>query len=136
MGYKVKPKQYRLKFRDAEFEGLEVIMGSLTVGEWEQMMAPAGADRGKANDDVLELFASRVISWNLEDAQDKVVPCTLAAVKALDRPFVTQLIAAWQLAVIGVDPTSAPASPDGGETGDPVTAEELEMLAGASSPGS
>lgn len=141
MGYKVKPKQYKLKFRDAEFEGLEVIMGSMTVGEWDRMIAPASADpaeRATANDENLALFADRIISWNLEDAKGKPVPVTLKAVKEQDRPFMTALVTAWQLAIVGVDPTSPQESPDGEEK-TPVSMEDLEAMAAmeqASSPGS
>lgn len=140
MGYTPKPKQYALKFRDAEFEGLEVIMGSMTVGEWEEMMAPAPDDRqerAKANDANLLLFADRLISWNLETG-GKPVPATLAGLKSLDRPFMTDLMTAWQLALLGVDPTSGSGSSDGETTPeqDPLTAETLEAMAAASSPGS
>lgn len=141
MGYTPKPKQYALKFRDAEFDGLEVIMGSMTVGEWEEMMAPAPEDReqrAKANDANLLLFADRLISWNLEDAGHKPVPATLAGLKSLDRPFMTDLMTAWQLALLGVDPTSGSGSSPGGTTPepDPLTAQTLEAMAAASSPGS
>ena len=146
MGYRPKPRQYRLKFRDAEFEGLEVVMGSMTVGEWEQFMAPAPDDpagRAKVNEANKELFADRVISWNLTDAEDKPVPVTLAAIRAMDRPFFTNLTSAWVLALLGVDPTSGPASSNGGTNGEtapempqaPLTADDLEAMA-ASSPGS
>ena len=69
-------------------------MGSMTVGEWEQFMSPAPddpAERAKANQANKELFADRVISWNLTEGEDKPVPVTLAAIRAMDRPFFTTL---------------------------------------------
>lgn len=144
MGYRPKPRQYPLKFSDAEFAGLEVIMGSMSVGEWERLMG--GSDDLQAeNEWRLELFASRVISWNLtEGDDDRPVPVTLAALKELPRPFVTALFAAWQLALLGVDPTSAPASSNGASDGEtvpempqtPITAEDLAAMAATASPGS
>lgn len=147
MGYRVKPKQYRLKFAGAEFEGLEVIMASMTVREWEDLMSPLPDDRAeavKANDAKTELFASRIISWNLTGDDDKPVPATLAAVKGLDRPFVVALMSAWQMALIGVDPTSGSESSDGGTNREtppqmpqePITAEDLEAMAATANPGS
>lgn len=141
MGYKVKPKQYRLKFRDAEFEGLEVVMGSMSVGEWERLMAPApltAAERAAESDWGLQLFAERVISWNLEDDAGRPVPLTVAALKDLDRAFLNAVVSGWQLAIIGVDPTSSGASPGGeppAETADPLTAETLAAMSASSSPG-
>jgi hypothetical protein len=147
MGYQPKPRQYALKFRDAEFEGLEIVMASMTVGEWEEMMAPAPddpAERAKRNDANLSLFADRVISWNLDGKNGKPLPVTLKALKGLDRPFVTALMAAWQLALLGVDPTSGSGSSDGGTNREmppempqePITAEDLEAMAATASPGS
>ena len=145
MGYRPKPRQYPLKFSDAEFAGLEVIMGSMTVGEWERLMAVADGAAAE-NDWRLELFAGRVISWNLtEGDDDQPVPVTLAALKALPRPFMAALFTAWQMAILGVDPTSGPASSSGGSDGEtappgmpqePITAETLEAMAAGTSPGS
>ena len=144
MGYRPKPRQYPLKFADAEFAGLEVIMGSMSVAEWERLMAVADGAAAE-NDWRLELFAGRVISWNLtEGDDDQPVPVTLAALKALPRPFVAALFTAWQMALLGVDPTSAAGSSNGGSSGEtappgmpqePLTADDLAAMA-ASSPGS
>jgi len=149
MGYRPKPKQYKLKFADAEFEGLEVIMGSMTVGEWEQMIGPlpddaTAADRAAHADANKALFLDRLVSWNLDGKDGQPLPRTVAALNEQDRPFVAAMMAAWQLALLGVDPTSGAGSSNGASDGgappempqEPITAEALEAMATAASPGS
>lgn len=146
MGFRVRPKTYRLKFDGEEFDGLEIDIRSMTIREWERMMAPAAdlpdgpdasfAEREAArkaavarSDENLALFAARVVRWNLEDDDGNPLPVTLEAVKGLERSFVAELITAWQLALLGVDPTSGSGSSNGARPPEmpqqPITAEDL-----------
>lgn len=137
MGFRYAGKTYDLKFTAPELAGLEVAMRSVTVGEWGEMMAPAPpdpAERAKANRKILELFASRIVSWNLEDAAGVPVPHDAGAIAGQDRALVAEVITAWQLALVGVDPTSDGESPSGAETIPRMTAEDLEALAATSAP--
>lgn len=138
MGFRPEPKQYRLTFTDdPELAGLEVTVGSVSVGEYNQMLRQSlvdglTAETLDANDELLKLFASRLVSWNLEDQQGAAVPATLDGVLSQDRGLIAKVITAWQVALITVPKTSKTGSPDGQTTGGP---EDLG-LAEASSPGS
>jgi hypothetical protein len=108
-GFRPEPKQYRLKFIDDEdLAGLEVVMGSVTVGEYNEMLKLAlsdamDADSLDAGDKLLDMFAGRIVSWNLEDFKTgKKTPTTPAGVRSVERSIITRVIAAWQIAIVGV----------------------------------
>lgn len=136
MGFRPKPKRYRLKFADEDYEGLEVTMRSVTVGEWTDMMAPASSDpkeRAEANRQVMELFADRIVSWNLEDEHGKEVPTTVDAIMQQDRDVISTIVTSWQLMIVGVDPLAVNT---GTREGGLMTSEDLDaMMKGPSSPG-
>jgi hypothetical protein len=108
MGFYPEPTLYHLTFPEGDpLHGLEVTMGSLSVGEYNAMMRRALA-RGlseetlKANDEMIDLFVSKIASWTLEDKAGAAVPVTREAVDGLDRRLIAKLITAWQSALIGV----------------------------------
>lgn len=109
MGYKRNPKVYRLKFED-EYDGLEVMVRSLSMG---QLISWKTGDRERdVTEEMVELLAERIVSWNLEDEDGTPVPPTLEAIKAEDNDLVFAIINHWTDAVRGVDaplPESSPA---------------------------
>lgn len=123
MGYKRNPKVYNLRFQDGEFEGLEVQVRSVSMG---QLIAyRSGKDDGDKDSTVelVELLADRIIGWNLEDEDGTPVPPTLEAIKAEDNDLIFAVINQWMDAVSGVKaplPQSSPA-------GEPSPVESIPM---------
>lgn len=136
MGFRPEPKQYRLTFDGTELDGLEVVMGSVSVREFNEMIRLSMAngiseEAIAANDRVLELFAQHIVSWNLEDAKGKPVKTDLETVLGTDRSIIGQVVTGWQVALVTVPNPSKGDSPNG-----EISPSDLEALAASSSPGS
>jgi hypothetical protein len=105
MGY-VRDKIYKLVFADEEFDGLEVRARGLTTAELLEMksLEPSGDETEDAEklQRQIELFAGKLVSWNLETPGGQAVPASLDGVKSQDLEFVLQIIDAWMRAVISV----------------------------------
>lgn len=135
MGFEPQETQYRLTFEDPDLVGLEVLAGSLTVGEYTAMqrmgmLRPLGNTEGldrdallemiaeraeeamQANEKILELFASRLVSWNITKGGEPV-PATLEGIQGQDSRFISRIIAAWQRALIQGPPPLKEPSPNG-----------------------
>lgn len=106
MGYKRTPKHYNLVFgEDSEFAGLEVTVSGMSVGELLDIAdLQERVEDGKLEDiqQLLEKFASSLISWNLEDEEGNGIPVSTEAVKQQDLPFVLALIEHWVEAMAAV----------------------------------
>lgn len=107
MGFKPEQTIYKLTFKGTALDGLEVRVGSLTIREYNAMLRAGSADGPagvlKANVSVFELFLSKLISWNLEDADGNPVPQDMAGLESQERPVVTGIINAWQMAMVNID---------------------------------
>ena len=121
MGFKRAKRRYRLQFDDPELEGFEVVMGSLSIGEFMDLTGSftkvQGGDAAAGADSVSSLltrFSKSIISWNLEDDQGKAVPATLTGVKGQEMDFIMTVVMAWMDAMSGVDPTSRATANGGG----------------------
>jgi len=120
MGFKPKAKHYRLKFvGDDEYDGLEVVCTSLSVGDFEELMdivstATRSMKNGTATTDsdetrnsataLIDRFASCLVSWNVEDENSEPIPATRSGVSTQQFDFVLVLINRWMEAIAGVDP--------------------------------
>lgn len=137
-GFRPAPKRYKLTFDDSEdLKGLEVTMGTVTLGEYNEMMraglmAGVTAEVLDANEHLLDIFADRIVAWNLLDVKGKPVPRTPEAVRGQERHIITAIIGAWQLRLVGVDPTSNGTSSSGVTT----LEESLDLGSLSESPGS
>jgi len=119
MGFQRKKKKYKLRFEDPELEGFEVVMGSLSIGEFTELTdaftaAQAGQGAAEGVTGLLEKFAASIDSWNLEDEKGEPVPTTFDGVKTQDMDFIMQVVVAWMDAIAGVDPTSRASANGGG----------------------
>jgi hypothetical protein len=126
MGYRRPVKQFRLQFEDAEFDGLEVIMTSLSTGDLLKVTRGAGklaaldntaASVTAGGDDVAELLrvmAKSLVSWNLEDDHGPV-PANLDGILTQDLDLVVAVIQAWTSAIAGVAPPLPQSSNGGGQ---------------------
>jgi hypothetical protein len=117
MGFKVKEKQYKLKFDDdQEMAGFEVIMLPMSV-ETVLLLQELGEPRetrGEDREDVrstMQLVADHMVSWNLLDADDLPVPVSVKALQTLEMSFYRTIVREWDRACAGV-----PAPLDSGST--------------------
>ncbi|GAA1749394.1 hypothetical protein [Nonomuraea bangladeshensis] len=116
MGYKRARKVYNLQFADPEMDGLEVRARSMPLGDL-MTMADTIDNLDKATladvDGMLATFAEVLVSWNLEDDDDRPIPATVEGLKGQDQEFVFAIVGAYVNAVSGVsDPLPQP-SPGG-----------------------
>lgn len=130
MGFRKGRKTYRLTFEDPELAGLEVVANGVSMGRLLEMAGLAELAGGNFKpqdiakiDDLLELFSSCIVSWNLEDEEGAPVPSTLGGLKSQDTDFVLDMLMAWLDAVVNVSaPLKRPSS-----SGDQSLAASLPM---------
>jgi hypothetical protein len=121
MGYTPKKKQYKLVFADPDMNGLEVYMNSVPVGVMLQIddlsssinVSDSGSTSGKFRE-LLEIVASALVSWNIEEEDGTAVPADFDGLSTLETQFVMEIIAAWSQAVAGVTGPLEKGSTSGG----------------------
>lgn len=130
MGFTPNRTTYLLDFSDIpELDGLEVRARAAALGTFLDMTALAAIGSNPSADDVSSVgdlltgFAGVLKSWNLEDDDGVAIPATLDGLRALEFPFVFQIIRAWIQATAGVAAPLAPTSNGGG----PALAASLQM---------
>ena len=103
-GYKRKRKIYKLDFSETEWDGLEVRVRGLTTGEWLQLVQlSASAQEGDSEaEGMLKMFASHLISWNLEDDEGLPIGTTYDDIKENDFTMNMAIINAWTDALANV----------------------------------
>lgn len=116
MGYKPKFKVHDLTF-GPEFDGLEVTARGVSVGEFLEITAGITLDRA------YELFAENLISWNLEDDEDKPIPAAREEVLKLDRLLIDQIVDVW---IDALQKVAAPLEPSS-NGGEPSVAASIPM---------
>lgn len=133
MGYRAKPRVFRLEFEDRD--GLEVRAESRSLGELLRlgddaleraagldadtlMKMGAGALSREATAVMaagLESFLGAVVSWNLEYTDGTPVPATVEGVMALADPgLVFEMVTGWQSALQAVSSGPLPQTSNGG----------------------
>ncbi len=120
MGFTPKRKQYLLKFKDSDMEGLEVLMTSVSMGD---LLALQSADATKTSPAdmarLLGILERAMISWNVE-IDGVPVPATAQGFESMDMAFVMDIIMAWTEAISGVSPP-LPGNSLSGETSQEVS---------------
>ena len=86
-----------LEFTDPDLEGLEVQCRTVSVKECAAIEAKA-----LENDELVALLADRLVSWNVLDDDDTVMPTTLESLEELGVDFVSDIILAWRYAIAGM----------------------------------
>jgi hypothetical protein len=129
MGFRPEPTIYSLNFKGTFLDGLHVKISCCTIREYNKMMNTTGATQEQQdnldkltelvkelaarNDWVLNLLASHLVSWDLEDADGNPVPTTRDGIDSQERAVIAQLIAAWQMAMVSVPNPLKPDSSNG-----------------------
>lgn len=120
-GYKRNRKIYKLVFDEStDYPGLEVQVRTLSLGQL--LDARSRADDEDGTKRMVDLFAERLISWNLEDEDEQAVPATLDGIRDQDDDLILALIARWQEAMRGV-----PAPLDGASSSGATTEAESRL---------
>lgn len=108
MGYKRKSKVFKLTFADAEYEGLEVRVKSLSTGKLldlgdmvDDVKASKSKDTAQARE-LFRVFAGALVGWNLEEEDGTPIPATLSGALDQDFDFTFMLIESWMDAMTGV----------------------------------
>ena len=103
MAFQRKRKVYRLDFAGTEYDGLEVRLHGLTTGEYLELVTLSGAsgESGSETEQLLQLFARHLLSWNLQE--DGVpVSADLDGVKSNDLAMNLFIIDSWTNAMVAV----------------------------------
>lgn len=106
-----------LQFEDPDYEGLEVKARSVSLGvlldldeETDAMRAGNGIAQTRQ---LVNLFADKLISWNLEDEDDKPVPATADGILSLELDHAYPIILAWVDAMVSVSASTGKGSSSG-----------------------
>lgn len=103
MGYKRK-MNYLLKFEDDEFEGLEVEVKGMSVKtalRVSTLLSEVDDEFNKELEESVQLLCDHLVSWNLENEDDEILPITLETLYEQDMPFVKELLSAWLEVAVG-----------------------------------
>lgn len=113
MGYKQPRTIYRLTFEDPRYEGLEIRMRSLPLGQYLDFQVKleqfdTDRDRPLTEEDVekfntvLRMLAACLVDWNLEEEDGRPLPTTFEVLADQEYDFLMDIIGAFQAAVAGV----------------------------------
>lgn len=108
MGFKVKPKAYRLVFKDDDMAGFEVTAKSLNTGQFLEFQAAQSVQAGggtaaeSATQKMLEMLSASIISWNAETEDGQPIPHTMDGLRTLELDFNMTIIREWMAAINGV----------------------------------
>lgn len=103
-GYKRKRKTYKLDFTETDWDGLEVRVRGLTTGEYLQIvqLSASNEEGDRETEGMLKMFASHLISWNLEDDDGDAIGTTYEDIKENDFTMNMSIISAWTNALASV----------------------------------
>lgn len=141
MGVVVGARVYELELNGEQYTDVKVLAKGLTVGEALEfgefldglriapVMTPEEVEK---RDRSYELFATRLVKWNLESAPGEPLPMTLDGMKALDWSWGKDFLKSWITAVTEVpSPLEQPST-----AGDPSPVASIPMEPWSESPGS
>lgn len=102
MGFKV-GKIYKLSFEDERFEGLEVRVKSMQLGQFIKLasLIDEGGFTGDTAEEIFERFSKVLVSWNAEDDEGPL-PITAEGLLRLDLVEARAIVEGWRDAVTGV----------------------------------
>jgi hypothetical protein len=146
MGFRPEPDEYSIVFaEDTGLYGLEMTTTDMDIDTLLRITGlvkhvgsrkeeeVTGAEFLASFNELLEIFSTSLISWNLEHPKTGLpVPATAEGMRSLSIKMFMKILDAWQTAVAGVDPTSPADSNSGGTS--PV--ELPPMVVSSANPGS
>jgi hypothetical protein len=133
VGFEPEETTIKLNFKDqSDLDGLEVVMRSMSVKEYNDQMASAlltGAEGINASIAVIGKFTDKLVSWNITRGGEPV-PADRAGVDSQDTNLITRIWSQYQAALTTV-PTRRSASSSNGSL--PNRSEELTLGLGSMS---
>lgn len=105
MGYRRVPTIYTLDSIPEE-DGLIVRMSSIRLGKMRRLMVLTGDDSADdaAMGEILDLFQTSLVSWNLEDYETGApVPTTREGVEEQEIELIMRIVSAWMEEMTGTD---------------------------------
>jgi hypothetical protein len=125
MGCKRVPKHYKLRFADGDYEGLEVTMKSVSIGEMRALQGNGEESGRDGFDRMVSLVASHLVEWNRDDEHGAALPPTMESLEDEEPSLVNLIIDKWTDAVAGVSaPLEQPST-----SGAPAPVESIPMEA-------
>lgn len=125
MGCKRNPKQYKLIFTEGDYEGLEVTMRSVSIGEMRSLRGSGEQSGQDGLEQLLSLVASHMVDWNREDEDGQALPATAASLEDEEAGLIHIIIGKWTEAIAGVPaPLEQPS-----DSGDSAQVESIPMEA-------
>lgn len=106
-GFKPPKNLYLLTFEDPSYEGLEITATSVSMETmlWVQSLGSRVAEVANNPDGfrkIVDVLIGAILSWNLEDDDDRPIEVTSAALLAQSPVFVADIMVAWTAAITGV----------------------------------
>lgn len=135
MGVVVGARVHELHLEGEQYQDVKILAKGLTIGEALEFgefldglkIAPVmSPEELEKRDRSYELFASRVVEWNLESAPGEPLPTTLTGMHQLDWTWGRDLVKAWVKAVSEVPAPLSKPSDDGSQF--PVDSIPMEPL--------
>lgn len=101
MGFRPKRAPFKLDFTGTELEGLEVTVRPVPMSVLQDIAVTVSSGDPSAFRHVATTLGYALESWNVEDDDDRPVPCDLDGLMSMDPRFVVVVIRAWTAAVYG-----------------------------------
>lgn len=108
MGFRPKRKIYNLDFTGTDYEGLQVSVRGMTLGEELDL-----DNTGLTANAIVETLTKRLVSWNVEDDNGQAVPTTIDGVRTQDGAMILAILEALRQANSGVPDPLPQSSPSG-----------------------
>lgn len=130
-GFKAQPMRYQVTFEDSDLDGLECVFRGMPLGEFIELVRLGdllATREGRTPENIEAQYvrlSELLLSWNLEDDDDKPVKPAYEALQALDFRYVQQIMRGYMRAFTAVPKASNGDSPSG-ETS-PEQSLQLEM---------
>jgi hypothetical protein len=120
MGVRPEPTVYNLTFSEETSlgqAGVKVKISCGSIREMNQMLrtknGATGEETADANDSVALLFLDHLIEWNLDAKDGSPLPHTLEGISELEPGTISQMVTAWQVAMMSVPTILKKPSPNG-----------------------
>lgn len=116
MGYTRKQRTFVLEFDDEEYEGLEIEMKSLPLGDFikvSKLMDEEGKSDGQV-EDMIKMFQKSIIRWNMQEEDGTPIPVTHEGLMTCDLSFILAAINGWVQGISSVSKSLGKDSNSGG----------------------
>lgn len=103
MGNRRDPKKYSITFADGDYEGLNVILRSVTIRELRELRADRPDETpAETTERMAQVVAEHLVEWNREDEAGMPLAPTLESLLDEEPDFIHLLVAEWTQAIAGV----------------------------------